>query len=162
MKCLMRIWEYATHWKKRKRSLAFIEDLVICQMCWTLSLPWDNDVASAKPKHARMKTTMRTGEEEKHSGMTVMLPTIWSVLPRGRTRYKHCTCAMLINVHHSVLTEFSTLQMKKKKSLAQNSSLANGLHSVTRLEQKIVAQEITGNSWIFLTVLEAQVISQCL
>lgn len=90
-----------------------------------------------------------------------MLPTISSVLPRGQTRYKHCTCAMLFNVHHSLLTEFSTLQMEKK-SLAQNSSLANGLHSVTRLEQKIVAQEITGNSWIFLTVLKAQVISQCL
>ncbi|KAK7809401.1 hypothetical protein U0070_014997 [Myodes glareolus] len=33
----------------------------------------DNDVASAKPKHECMKTTMRTGEEEKHSGMTQCL-----------------------------------------------------------------------------------------
>lgn len=103
----------------------------------------------------------RWEQEMKREWMTVMLPTIWSVLPRGQTRYKHCTCAILFNVHHSVLSDFPALQMKKK-SLAQKSSLAHCLHPITLLEQKIMAQEFAGNSSIFLSVLEAQVISQCL
>lgn len=103
IKCLAQVQCYASHWNKSKRSLqssihsAFIEYLVICQMCWTLFLPlrwlhcsWEANACKCK---------IERWDKYKHLIIKVVLAIFSKYLICVSQGDKHHICIISFNVY---------------------------------------------------------------